>query len=135
MYFTFQKRVYGYECDSYGHMNNASYLNLLEAARSEALYKMDMSIQQLREKNVHIYLTHLEIDYIKGLGLEEIIEVHTWIEKGNRLRAIWMQEVYNSKQELCSRASIYGAFVKDGRPYRLPPDEYAVYLPFVKNEM
>ncbi len=132
MVFTFQKRVYGYECDSYGHMNNASYLNLLEAARSEALYDMKMSIKNLKEKGIFIYLTHLEIDYIKGLQLEDIISVKTWIDKGNRMRAIWIQEVYNSKQELCSRASIHGAFVKDGRPYRLPADEYEVYLPYVK---
>jgi acyl-CoA thioester hydrolase len=135
MYFTYEKRVYGYECDSYGHMNNASYLQMLEAARSEALIGMNMSIDALREKNIHIYLNRLEIDFIKGLKLEDKVTVKTWIEKGNRLRAIWMQETYNSNNELCCRAAIHGAFVKDGRPYRLPPEEYEVYLPFVKNEM
>jgi YbgC/YbaW family acyl-CoA thioester hydrolase len=135
MVFTFEKRIYGYECDAYGHLNNASYLQLLEAARSEALYGMKMSINQLREKGIFIYLTHLEIDYLKGIKLEETVKVKTWIEKGNRLRAIWIQEVYDSKDELCSRAHIHGAFIKDGKPYRLPPDEYAVYLPYVKNEM
>jgi YbgC/YbaW family acyl-CoA thioester hydrolase len=135
MVFSFQKRVYGYECDAYGHMNNASYLQLLEAARSEALLGMNMSINELREKGIFIYLTHLEIDYIKGLMLEDTVTVNTWIEKGNRLRAIWLQEVFNSKNELCSRASIHGAFVKDGRPHRLSLEDYEIYLPYVKNEM
>jgi len=114
-------------------MNNASYLQMLEAARSEALIGMNMSINTLRDKNIHIYLNRLEIDFKKGLKLEEQVTVKTWIEKGNRLRAIWMQEVFNSNDELCCRASIFGAFVKDGRPHRLSPEEYEIFVPFVKN--
>ncbi|HNX01262.1 MAG TPA: thioesterase family protein [Candidatus Cloacimonadota bacterium] len=133
MVFSYHKRIYGYECDSYGHMNNASYLQMLEAARSEALIGMNMSINTLRDKNIHIYLNRLEIDFKKGLKLEEQVTVKTWIEKGNRLRAIWMQEVFNSNDELCCRASIFGAFVKDGRPHRLSPEEYEIFVPFVKN--
>ena len=35
--FTLKFKVRSYECDSYGHVNNAVYLNYLEFARMSAL--------------------------------------------------------------------------------------------------
>jgi len=40
----FRKRIYGYECDLYGHLHNTNYLNILEAARSEALVDVGMPV-------------------------------------------------------------------------------------------
>jgi YbgC/YbaW family acyl-CoA thioester hydrolase len=135
MVFTFQKRIYGYECDAYGHLNNASYLQLLEAARSEALLAMNLSIEALREKDIHIYLTRFEIDYLRGIPLEEIVTVKTWIAEGNRLRAVWIQEVYNAEQKLCCRANVFGAFVRQGKPARISPEDFEILRPYVLLEM
>ncbi|MBM4399375.1 MAG: acyl-CoA thioesterase, partial [Candidatus Cloacimonetes bacterium] len=101
MQFIFKKRIYGYECDIYGHLNNANYLPLLEAARSEALQEMGIPIQKLLDMRWHIYVLRFELDYIKAIQLEDIIEVRSRIISMNRVKGDWIQEIFNSKSELC----------------------------------
>ena len=67
MIFEFQKRLNGYECDVYGHLNNANYLQLLEAARVEAMIKMGMSIKRMRELNLQILIRNFNLDYKRAV--------------------------------------------------------------------
>ncbi|MDZ4182377.1 MAG: acyl-CoA thioesterase, partial [Candidatus Cloacimonadaceae bacterium] len=71
MIFEYQKRIFGYDCDVYGHLNNSSYLQLLEAARAEALITMDMSISRMRELDLQIFILRFELDYLKAIDLED----------------------------------------------------------------
>ncbi|HQB97498.1 MAG: acyl-CoA thioesterase [Candidatus Cloacimonadaceae bacterium] len=119
MIFTFQKKIYGYECDIYGHMNNANYLMLLEAARSEALVTMEMPIGKLQEMGVQFFVLRCELDYIKAAELEEIVTVKSWFYKTSRLKGFWQQEVYNQNGELCLRAMLTLVYAADGKAKRL----------------
>jgi len=42
--FNYSRRIFSYECDIYGHLNNAEYLKLFEEARSEALTEIGYSL-------------------------------------------------------------------------------------------
>lgn len=119
MKFHFKKKIYGYECDVYGHLNNANYLQVYEAARAEALEQADFPIRRLREIGYSIYLTRIELDYKKGVQLEDTIEVHTEIIENNRLGSVWKQTIYDSAGDLCNIAIIKGVFVKDFKPCRI----------------
>ena len=101
MIFEFTKKIYGYECDIYGHMNNANYLMMLEAARSEALVEMGMPIVQLMKMNIQLFVLRYELDYLKALKLEDTVLVKSWFYEVNRIKGFWSQEVYDSKGELC----------------------------------
>lgn len=126
----YTRRVYGYECDIYGHLNNANYLHILEEARADALEQMNTPIRWLKEQGFSIYVTRIELDYLRGIPLETQVTVKTsWI-KSSRLRSVWMQEVYDDANNLCARAVVHGAFIKDGRPARISPQLYAHYRSF-----
>ena len=43
-------KVRSYECDSYGHVNNAVYLNYLEFARMSALFEKGFTLEKMKEK-------------------------------------------------------------------------------------
>ncbi|HAN41012.1 MAG TPA: acyl-CoA thioesterase [Candidatus Cloacimonetes bacterium] len=122
MTYSYKKRIYGFECDVYGHMNNASYLNLLEAARAEALIEMGLSISKLREMNLQIFIVGFELKYLKGIDLEDIVEVKTYTTSLSRLRSRWRQEVYNSNGDLCFTAEMDAVFASEGKAKRLPPE-------------
>ena len=122
MTYSYKKRIYGFECDVYGHMNNASYLNLLEAARAEALIEMGLSISKLREMNLQIFIVGFELKYLKGIDLEDIVEVKTYTTSLSRLRSRWKQEVYNSSGDLCFTAEMDAVFASEGKAKRLPPE-------------
>lgn len=116
----YARKIYGYECDIYGHLNNANYLHIYEEARAELLEELGMSISAFKEHDINIYLTRIEVQFVKSISLEEIIKVHTDISKTTRLRSIWEQEIHNEEDELCNKAIVEGVFVSGGKPIRLP---------------
>lgn len=131
MIFTFKKKIYGYECDIYGHLNNANYLNLLEAARSEALVTMEMPIAKLQEMGVQFFVLRFELDYIRAVELEDVVTVKSWFYKTSRLKGFWKQEVYNSNAELCFSAKLTLVYAADGKAKRLSQeltDHFDKYL-------
>jgi YbgC/YbaW family acyl-CoA thioester hydrolase len=134
MSFTFRKRIYGYECDIYGHLNNANYLPLLEAARSEALQEMGVPIQKLLDMHWHLYVLRFEIDYIKAIQLEDIIEVKSRVLTLNKVKSSWEQLMYNSEGELCFRAIMTAVFAYQGKPARLVPEIYDVFERYIERE-
>jgi YbgC/YbaW family acyl-CoA thioester hydrolase len=116
----YNRKIYGYECDIYGHLNNANYLHIYEEARAELLQELGMSISDFNEHNISIYLTRIEMQFVKSITLEETIKVQSDISQTTRLRSIWVQEMYNANNELCNKATVEGVFVSDGKPIRLP---------------
>lgn len=131
MSFSFKKRIYGYECDIYGHLNNANYLPILEAARSEALQEMGMPIQKLLDLQWHLYVYRFEIDYIKAIQLEDIIEVRSKVLTLNKVKSTWQQEIYDSRGELCFRSVMTAVFAHKGKPARLIPEIYDVFARYL----
>ncbi|MBM4403236.1 MAG: acyl-CoA thioesterase [Candidatus Cloacimonetes bacterium] len=131
MYFRFNKKIYGYECDVYGHLNNSNYLQLLESARSEALTEMEVPIRYLREQGIQIFILRFELDYIKALQLEDSIEVRSYVRECNRLKAIWDQEIYDSSGALCFRARMTSVFARDGKAARIPVDLQQHFLKYI----
>jgi len=123
----FKKRIYGYECDIYGHLNNANYLHLLESARSEALQDIDMPIEKLLRLSWHVYVRRVEMDFIKAVVLDDIVSVRSAILELNKVRSLWLQEIYDSTGDLCFRAHIHVVHVRDGKPARVPEDIYSCF--------
>jgi len=134
MAFEYQRRIYGYECDIYGHLNNANYLHIFEEARSEACMKMDIPIVWLNANGISIYVLKAQIEYLKALQLEEEFTIRTTVAKLSRVVSIWKQEARNSKGELCAIGYIKGAFIKGGKPWRITQDLYDRFIPHVEEE-
>lgn len=134
MIFIYQKKIYGYECDIYGHMNNANYLQMLEAARSDALVEMQMPIVKLMQMGIQLFVLRYELDYLKALDLEEIVTVKSWFYDINRLKGFWRQEVYNQKDELCFKANFTVVHASEGKAKRLPPEIFEHFKQFLERE-
>jgi YbgC/YbaW family acyl-CoA thioester hydrolase len=134
MQFIYQKRIYGFECDIYGHLNNANYLTILEAARSEALQEMGMPIQKLLNMKWHMYVLRFEMDYIRALQLEDMVEVRSKVMTLTKVKSSWQQEIYNSNGELCFRAIPTVVFAYNGKPARLVPEIMAVFEKYLEKD-
>ena len=134
MIFEFTKKIYGYECDIYGHMNNANYLMMLEAARSDALVEMGMPITQLMKMNIQLFVLRYELDYIKALELEDTVSVKSWFYEINRLKGFWRQEVYDSGGDLCFVAMFTVVHASEGKAKRLSPEVFERLKKFLEKE-
>lgn len=123
----YQRKIFGYECDIYGHLNNANYLHLLEEARSDALEKIGFPVRKFRDMGIHIYIISLNIKYKKGVELEDTVTIDSRYDKFNRLTSFWKQVIYNSNGDVCAEAELKGAFVKDGKPHRISNEMVEVF--------
>jgi len=132
MIFSFEKKIYGFDCDVYGHLNNANYLQIYEAARAEALNSMGMPIAKLKEMNIMLFLIRVEIEYKKGIELEDTVTVKSSIIEHNKLKSIWKQEVYNSQGQLCSTALVTGVYVTEGKPVRIGNELFEYFDKYVE---
>ncbi len=124
----YKRKIWGFECDIYGHLNNAKYLQIYEEARADALMQMKIPIKKLREMGISIYLTNVEMEFKNGIQLEENIIVKSNILKISRIVSIWKQEIFDSKNELCNVAIVKGAFIESGKPKRISKELLARFL-------
>jgi YbgC/YbaW family acyl-CoA thioester hydrolase len=134
MEFVYKKKIYGYECDVYGHLNNAIYLQVFEAARCEALIDMKMPIGKLNDDGVMMFITRAEVDYKKGIMVDENITVRSRIYQHDRLSACWRQEIYDGASTLCSMALIKIVYVKDYKACRISKELYAFFDIFFQSD-
>lgn len=129
--FEFKRKIYGYECDVYGHLNNSNYLQLLEAGRAEALNEMGIPVAKLLEWGISIFVTNIDISYIRPLKIEHVARVVTKTSKITRVKGIWEQEIYNHDNTLCTRAIVTGVFTSKSKPLRIPKDLLHIMLKFI----
>lgn len=134
MVFEFRKRIYGYECDVYGHLNNANYLQILECARAEAMLEMGMSVSRMRELDLQVFVRSFSLDYSKALDLEDTLTVRSWFDRMNRVKGHWVQQIFNSGGELCFKAEMVGVFASRGKAQRLPVEVFELFRGFAEPE-
>ena len=132
----YNRHIFGYECDIYGHLNNANYLRILEEARSIALNKIGFSLGYLLQQNIAIFVTDIHIKYLKQISFAEDVVIKSFVKKQNRLKCLWYQEIYDSKNTLCATAEISGAFAKNGNAARIDKEMYEKMIAQMKaNEL
>jgi len=130
----YNRKIFGYECDIYGHLNNANYLHLYEEARADALEEMDMSVEKLSEEGVHIYLSEINLTFKIGLPVGEKVVIDSRMIKATRATSIWKQEIFNSASKLCNIAIVKGVFIKNGKPFRISKELFEDYKKHVQPE-
>jgi thioesterase III len=89
----FTKKVRGFHCDSYGHVNNARYLEFLEEARWDALESKNI-ISKLSARNLLFFVVNVNISFKKPVLPLETIEVKTRLGESKRKTLSFLQSVY-----------------------------------------
>jgi acyl-CoA thioester hydrolase len=114
--------VRSYELDSYGHVNNAIYLNYLEFARGEYLLKNGLSLSDFSEWNAFPRVITAQIDYKSPAFAENVLRIEGHLSHWKRTRATLSYRIFNETTDtLCAEAETVMAFVNSkGRPVPIP---------------
>lgn len=110
--------------DSFAHMNNATYLQILEEARWEIIQGKGYSIPEIQEKGIGPVLLEIHIKYLRELKLREKIRIETQcIAVENKITRL-KHEIYNEKNKIaCEAEIVVGVFdTKTRRMVELPKD-------------
>jgi acyl-CoA thioester hydrolase len=130
-------RVRTYECDSYGHVNNAVYLHYLETARYQFLKDAGFDYNALLRAGYGIYIARVEIEYVKSARFDDLLAIHSVPVNKGALSGVIAQDIYREQPEhdgtgdipaagtgdLVARAKVKWAVVDSvGRPHKIPAE-------------
>jgi len=116
-------QVRTYECDSYGHVNNANYLNYLEFARYEYLKDIGFDYVRAVDAGYGLFIARIEIDYKKPAITDDVLTVKTWPVKKGAVSGTMAQKISRGADVLIE-AMVTWAFVnaKTGSPVKIPQE-------------
>lgn len=121
-----------YECDAYGHLNNAVYLRFMQEAAFNASAALGYDEKRYAELG-RLWLARLtEIEYLLPIRYGDRVVVTTWVEDVRRVRSIRAYEFrLEGSGELAARGWTDWVYidVTSGKPSTVPPDIAAIYLP------
>ncbi|MDR2535545.1 MAG: acyl-CoA thioesterase [Treponema sp.] len=114
-------QVRTYECDSYGHVNNANYLNYLEFARYEFLKTIGFDYPAVIKAGYGVFVARIEIDYKRPAVVDDALVIRSWSVKKGAVSGIIAQEIKRG-EDLIVEAKVTWAFVDaSGQPAKIPP--------------
>ncbi|MDR3312131.1 MAG: acyl-CoA thioesterase [Spirochaetaceae bacterium] len=110
-----------YECDSYGHVNNAVYLNYLEYGRMEFLHACGFDYKGLVDAGYYLYITHIDISYKASAFLDDRLLVEVEPIKLGHVSGTFRQRVLKADGTVCAEAKVTWASVTtNGKPAPIP---------------
>jgi len=109
-----------HECDMYGHVNHAVYLNYLEWARIEMLKSNGISIIELAENGCRLFVIRIAIDYKSPAQFNAELEISTSIVALKKTGGVFKQ-IIKAGEITIAEAEVQWACVNQaGKPARIP---------------
>ena len=124
-------RVRFHECDMYGHINHAAYLQYLESARVTLLRDIGLPLEDLRGRGVFLVIRKITAVYREPGLLEDDLMVTTTVDRLRRASGTFRQTALlvgrdgvptPQRRELMSARVDWVALDTDGRPLTLPTE-------------
>jgi acyl-CoA thioester hydrolase len=110
-----------YECDSYGHVNNANYLNYLEVARYEFLKSIGFDYPAFIRAGYGVYVVRVEIDYKKSAIADDALVIRSWAIKRGAVTGVIAQEIRRGDEVIAEAKVTWASVDSRGMPAKLPP--------------
>lgn len=120
-------RVRTYECDSYGHVNNAVYLNYLEYGRMDFLHQIKFDYDGIIKAGYYLYVTHVDIHYKSSAFFDDDLIIESFPVKMGAVSGTFRQKIYKEKDgTVCAEADVTWACVKTSGQLAKLPDDFMV---------
>jgi len=121
-------RVRPYECDVYGHVNIAVYLNYLETSRDMLLLDNGLDYRSLVASKIGIWVVESHLFYRSPAQMGETLEIESTVGDLGASSVELVQVVRGPDGRTVAEGRIRLVWVNEsGRPTRIPPDWKAVF--------
>jgi acyl-CoA thioester hydrolase len=115
--------VRSYECDSYGHVNHAVYVNYLEHARMQFLQAAGYDYNGLVAEGFFTVISRVDISYRRPAYAGEALAIETDLAATQRISGRFHQTIRRG-EDVVVAADVYWCVVnRAGRPAR-PPERF-----------
>ncbi len=104
--FTYPLTVLERHLDTFGHVNNATYLEILEEARWDIIANRGYDIPSIKAKKIGPVILGFTVRFTRELTLRQKIRIETQTVSYVKKIAVMEQNIYNETNQLCFEASL-----------------------------
>lgn len=95
---TYQHKVRSYELDSYGHVNNAVFMQWLEHGRSQLLQDKGLNYHSIVDAwGVRLVTVATNINYRAQLHLDDPVEIRSTVMRMGKSSVAYSQEIWRQR--------------------------------------
>lgn len=111
--------------DTFGHVNNATYLELFEAARWDWITGHGFGLERIRELQQGPTVLEVTLRFRREIKNRERVRIRTWAESYEGKVCSVLQEMRNEASELCCEGRfLCGLFDLKARRLLAPTPEW-----------
>jgi acyl-CoA thioester hydrolase len=115
-----QIRVRYAETDQMGRAHHMQYVAWFELGRTELMREHGVSYAELETRGTLLLVSRVEIEYLQGVGFDELVEIHTWVSSVRSRTLEFSYEVSLVDGDVLARgATTLVCANAEGRPRRL----------------
>ena len=125
----YQILIREHHLDSYGHVNNATYLNLFEEARWEACTTRGYGYKKVHETGQGPVILEVQMKFLKELTLRETVTVTLeLISQQGKISHLFQKMIKENGQVACELKLVAGFFDLKARRLLVPSEEWQAVL-------
>lgn len=122
--FTYPITIREHHLDTFGHVNNATYLSILEEARWELITQNGYGLSYIRETGLGPTILEINIKFLKELRLREEITIQSQLISYEGKIGKIVQKMLRNGEECCVAEFTIGLFSVKERKLVLPTPEW-----------
>lgn len=111
--------------DTFGHVNNATYLQILEEARWDFITAGGFGLRTIQKIGMGPVVLEWNMKFIKEIRLREHITIESQTLSYDKKIGVLRQDIFNEKNELCFEGRMtFGLFDTRERKLVMPTPEW-----------
>jgi acyl-CoA thioester hydrolase len=118
--FEVQVRVRYAECDAFGYLHHARYLEHFELARTEMLRAQGRRYRDLEASGVFFVVARFACRYKGPIRYDDQVTIRTWVTRISRTRVDHAYEILLDGRVVTEATSTLACVGRDGRPQIMP---------------
>lgn len=125
-------RIRHYECDAFGHLNNANYVRYMQETAFDASAAAGFDHAKYDQLGHHWLIRETDIEYLKPVGYGDTLTVKTWVIDFHRVRSRRAYEFYLvGTEELIAKAETDWVYLNSssGKPATIPDEIIHGFFP------
>ncbi len=111
--------------DTFGHVNNAAYLEILEEARWDLITRNGYGLDEVQSRKIGPIVLDVHVRFLRELRNRQAITIRSWVDSYSGKIGRFAQQVLDDAGDLCCDAKLtIGLFDLTARKLIRPTPEW-----------